>query len=112
MKQHRILHEAWGPLGQGNKALLEHPVLQQIAGRHQKSVAQVILRWHLQRGIIVIPKSSNPQRIRENSEIFDFALTGEDMVKIAGLDTRTRYATNPAGYIIHPLYNKLMKMFL
>ncbi|MEC0136202.1 aldo/keto reductase [Paenibacillus macerans] len=108
MLKHRILHEAWGPLGQGNKALLEHPVLQQIAGRHQKSVAQVTLRWHLQRGIIVIPKSSNPQRIRENSEIFDFELTGEDMERIAGLDTGKRYAISPTGYIIHPLYNKLL----
>ena len=82
MVHDRILHEAWGPLGQGNKALLEHPVLVEIARNHQKSVAQVILRWHINRGIIIIPKSSNLQRIKENSEIFDFDLSEEEMDRI------------------------------
>ncbi|KOP81351.1 glyoxal reductase [Bacillus sp. FJAT-21945] len=111
-KNHHILHEAWGPLGQGNKALLEHPVLKIIAHEHQKTVAQVILRWHLQRGIIIIPKSSNLKRIKENSEIFDFTLTREEMEKINQLNTGRRYSINPTGYIVNPFYNGLMKIFI
>lgn len=112
LKNHHILHEAWGPLGQGNKALLEHPDLKTIAHEHQKTVAQIILRWHLQRGIIIIPKSSNPQRIKENSDIFDFVLTHEEMGKISQLNTGRRYSIKPTGYMINPFYNRLMKIFM
>lgn len=112
MIRHGILHEAWGPLGQGNKALLEHPVLAEIARNRQKSVAQVILRWHINRGVIIIPKSSNLQRIKENSEIFDFDLNDEEMDRIRQLDTGKRYSVNPTGYIIHPVYVQLMKLFV
>ncbi|WP_342436157.1 aldo/keto reductase [Paenibacillus sp. FSL L8-0436] len=110
--QHRISHEAWGPLGQGNKALLDRKELAEIARHHKKSAAQVILRWHLQRGIIVIPKSSNPKRIKENSEIFDFELTAEEMEKVNRLNTGKRYSVNPTGYIVNPFYVKLMKLFI
>ena len=92
--------------------LLENPTLEEVARKYHKSVAQVILRWHLERGIIVIPKSSNPKRMKENSEIFDFQLTDEDMKKISKLNTGKRYAINPIGYIINPLYNKMMKIFI
>ncbi|MBA9084347.1 Glyoxal reductase [compost metagenome] len=112
LARHRILHEAWGPLGQGNKALLERPELTEIALHHEKSAAQIILRWHLQRGIIVIPKSSNPQRIKENSEIFDFELTEKEMEKIDRLNTGKRYSVNPTGYMVNPLYTKMMKLFI
>ncbi|MFE4571747.1 aldo/keto reductase [Paenibacillus chitinolyticus] len=112
MARHRILHEAWGPLGQGNEALLKHSELSAIAHRHRKSVAQVILRWHLERGIIVIPKSSNPQRIKENSEIFDFELNEEEMERIRRLDTGKRYSVSPTGYMVNPTYVKLMKLFI
>lgn len=112
MVRHRILHEAWGPLGQGNKALLEHPALVKIAHSHQKSVAQVILRWHINRGVIIIPKSSNLQRIRENSEIFDFDLSDGEMERIRQLDMGTRYSVNPTGYMINPIYVQLMKLFV
>ncbi|GGF98584.1 glyoxal reductase [Paenibacillus albidus] len=112
LKEHQILHQAWGPLGQGNKTLLAHPELQIIAHAHQKTVAQVILRWHLERGIIVIPKSSNPKRMKENSQIFDFGLNADEMEKISRLNTGKRYAINPTGYIINPIYNWLMKLFL
>ncbi len=112
LQKHHILHEAWAPLGQGNQVLLQHSELKRIAEQHQKTVAQVILRWHLERGIILIPKSSNPQRIKENSEIFDFVLSGEDMDKISRLNTGTRYAVKPTGYMINPFYNKLMKIFI
>ncbi|MDP4095565.1 aldo/keto reductase [Paenibacillus sp. P96] len=112
LNKHGILHQAWAPLGQGNKALFENPELQRIARNHNKTVAQVILRWHLERGIIIIPKSSNPKRIKENSEIFDFALTGDDMETINRLNSGKRYAINPTGYIINPVYNGLMKLVI
>ncbi|MEC0240120.1 aldo/keto reductase [Paenibacillus dokdonensis] len=112
MVRHRILHEAWGPLGQGNKTLLEHPVLVGMASKYRKSVAQIILRWHMNRGVIVIPKSSNIQRIKENSEIFDFDLTEEEMEHIRQLDTGTRYSVNPTGYMVNPIYVKIMKLFV
>ncbi|MGE6573677.1 aldo/keto reductase [Paenibacillus xylanexedens] len=112
MDKHQILHEAWGPLGQGNKVLLQHPVLKEIADHHRKTVAQVILRWHLERGVILIPKSSNPKRIRENSEIFDFELSAEDMEKISCLNSGKRYSIRPTGYIVNPIFNTLMKLFI
>ncbi|MRN57294.1 aldo/keto reductase [Paenibacillus monticola] len=112
LQEHQILHEAWGPLGQGNKALLQHPELKKIAEHHHKTVAQVILRWHLERGVIIIPKSANPKRMNENSQIFDFELTGDEMEKIGQLNTGKRYSINPTGYIINPMYNKLMKIFI
>jgi len=110
--EHQIVHEAWAPLGQGNKALLENPELKKIANNHNKTVAQVILRWHLQRGIIIIPKSSKPKRIKENIQLFDFELSIEEMEKINQLNTGKRYSHSPTGYMINPLYNKLMKIFI
>jgi len=110
--KHGILHEAWAPLGQGNKELLKNGVLNKIAQRYNKTIAQVILRWHLQRGIIIIPKSSNPKRIKENIELFDFELSVEEMEEIKGLNTGKRYSHSPTGYMINPLYNALMKVFI
>ncbi|MGG1637597.1 aldo/keto reductase [Paenibacillus sp. FSL K6-3182] len=112
MIKHQILHEAWGPLGQGNKKLLKHPTLIDIAHNHKKSVGQIILRWHLQRDVIVIPKSSNPKRIRDNSEIFDFKLSDEEMERIHRLGTGSRYSVSPTGYMVNPIYVKLMKLFV
>ncbi|MTV24105.1 aldo/keto reductase [Nitriliruptoraceae bacterium ZYF776] len=83
--RHGTAVEAWGPLGQGG-ALLEEPVLAEIGERHGKSIAQVALRWALQRGDIVFPKSSNPDRMRQNLEVFDFELSDEDLASIAELD--------------------------
>ncbi|RII34065.1 aldo/keto reductase [Clostridium chromiireducens] len=110
--KHKILHAAWAPLGQGNKDLLKNKVLEEIANDHKKTVAQVILRWHTQRGIIIIPKSSNPKRIKENIQLFDFELSSEEMGKVNQLNTGKRYSHNPSGYMVNPLYNKLMKIFL
>lgn len=110
--KHKILHAAWAPLGQGNKDLLKNKVLEEIASYHKKTVAQVILRWHTQRGIIIIPKSSNPKRIKENIQVFDFELSSEEMGKVNQLNTGKRYSHNPSGYMVNPLYNKLMKIFL
>lgn len=80
-----VLTESWSPLGQGK--LLDDPVIAAIASRHGKSAAQVIIRWHLDSGLIVIPKSVTPSRIIENFDVFDFTLTEEDKAAIAGLDT-------------------------
>ncbi|MGP3990540.1 aldo/keto reductase [Streptomyces sp. 3N207] len=91
---HGIATEAWSPLGQGGD-LLDDPTLSEIAGRHGKTVAQVVLRWHLQLGNVVIPKSVTPSRVRENIDLFDFELSGEDMARIAELNTDTRIGPDP-----------------
>ena len=89
MRGRGVQHESWGPLGQGRDDLLTHPVLTEVASAHGKTVAQVVLRWLLQRDIVVIPKSSRPQRMAENLDIFDFSLTKQEMTRIASLDTGT-----------------------
>lgn len=93
-QQHHIVSEAWSPLGQGGE-LLQASLLLDLARKHGKSAAQVILRWHVQRGHMVIPKSQTPARIRSNIEIFDFALAPEEMQAIDGLDAGNRLGPNP-----------------
>ncbi|MFD6349484.1 aldo/keto reductase [Streptomyces roseolus] len=88
-----IATEAWSPLAQG--AVLKDEPITAIAGRHGKSPAQVVLRWHLQLGNIVIPKSVTPERIRQNLDVFDFTLTDDDMAAIAGLDRDLRTGPHP-----------------
>lgn len=90
-----IAHEAWGPLGQGKGNVLQDPTLTKIAEAHDKTVAQVILRWHLQRNIIVIPKSVHAERIAQNIDVFDFKLTDEEMKLIASIDKNQRGAGDP-----------------
>jgi 2,5-diketo-D-gluconate reductase A len=80
-----VVTESWSPLGQGK--LLEHPAIAAIAARHGKSPAQVIIRWHLDQGLVVIPKSVTPSRIVENFAVFDFTLSDADKAEIAGLDS-------------------------
>lgn len=89
-----IATEAWSPLGQG-KGLLDSPVIAKIAARHGRTAAQVVLRWHLQLGNVVIPKSVTPSRIRENTDVFDFALQPEDLAELAVLDDGTRHGPDP-----------------
>ncbi|MEV5776519.1 aldo/keto reductase [Streptomyces antimycoticus] len=91
--QHTIATEAWSPLAQG--ALLQDPALAAIAQRHGKTPAQVVLRWHLQLGNVVIPKSVTPARIRENIDVFDFTLTPEDIEAINALDRGQRTGPDP-----------------
>lgn len=79
--------EGWGPLGQGNKAMLADPVLAEIAEKHGKTTVQIILRFEIQEGAIIFPKSVTPERIRSNMAIFDFVLTSEEMNEIRALDT-------------------------
>jgi 2,5-diketo-D-gluconate reductase A len=83
-REHGIATEAWAPIAQGK--VLDDPTLVEIAGRYGKSVAQVVLRWHIQHGMIVFPKSVTPERIRENIAIFDFELEPDDVETIDALD--------------------------
>lgn len=78
--------EAWAPFAEGRNGLFTNPVLEQIGKKHDKTVAQVVLRWHHQRGVIAIPRSSNPEHRRENLAIFDFSLNADDMKAISALD--------------------------
>ncbi|WP_116244729.1 aldo/keto reductase [Nocardiopsis sp. FIRDI 009] len=94
---HGVRTEAWSPLGQG-KGLLEDPVLTRLAAKHGKRPAQVVLRWHLQLGNIVIPKSVTPARIRENIDVFDFELDGGDMAAVSALDRDGRIGPDPATF--------------
>ena len=80
--------EAWAPFGEGRGGMFEEPVLKEIGLKYGKPPALVILRWHLQRGIIVIPKSTHRERMEENINVFDFELSQEDMDKIAALDKK------------------------
>ncbi|MGN0982207.1 MAG: aldo/keto reductase, partial [Candidatus Limivicinus sp.] len=84
---------AWYPLGHGDRALLEEPVLTALAAKYGKTTAQIILRWHTQVGNVVIPGSKNPAHIRDNLDIFDFTLTPEELAAIAALDKNQRYYT-------------------
>ncbi|TDC70834.1 aldo/keto reductase [Streptomyces hainanensis] len=89
-----IATEAWSPLGQG-KGLLDDATLGRIAAKHGRTPAQAVLRWHLQVGNVVIPKSVTPSRIAENIDVFDFALDADDLAAIAALDRGTRFGGNP-----------------
>ncbi|MDQ0061747.1 diketogulonate reductase-like aldo/keto reductase [Paenibacillus harenae] len=95
-KEQGIQLEAWSPLMQGQ--LFEHPVLRQIAARHGKSVAQAILRWNLQRGVVTIPKSTKEHRIIENANVFDFELTSDDMEQIEALNENRRVGPDPDNF--------------
>jgi 2,5-diketo-D-gluconate reductase A len=92
-----IATEAWSPLGQG--ALLGEPAIVEIAERHGRTPAQAILRWHLQLGNVVIPKSATPERIRENAEVFDFELGEDEISAIAEIDTDRRSGPDPATFV-------------
>ena len=86
MKKYGVIHEAWAPFGEGRGGLFTDPVLEKIGAKYGKTTAQVMLRWHLQRGIVVIPKSTHKERMAENFNVFDFTLSDDDMKEIAALD--------------------------
>ena len=86
MKKYGVQAEAWAPFGEGRGDMFTNPTLRTIGEKYGKSVAQVILRWHIQRGIVVIPKSTHKERMAENFDVFDFALTDGDMQTISSLD--------------------------
>ncbi len=91
--EHDIVTEAWSPIAQGD--IIGDETLVEIGRRHGKSEAQVTLRWHLQRGDIVFPKSTTPERVQENIEVFDFELPQEDMAAIDSLDRNGRRGPDP-----------------
>ncbi|MFF9359961.1 aldo/keto reductase [Streptomyces griseoluteus] len=95
--EHGIATEAWSPLGQG-KGLLEVPAIVAIARKHGRTPAQVVLRWHIQLGNIVIPKSVTPSRIKENIQVFDFSLDDEDLAAIGALNEDKRLGPDPATF--------------
>ena len=94
LKENGIVAQSWYPLGHGDKALLEEPLFAELGKKYGKSSAQVILRWHIQDGNIVIPGSKNPTHIQANFDLFDFALTDEEMDKIAAMNKNARYYTS------------------
>ena len=94
-----IVTQAWSPLGQGGEVLRD-PVLGELAQAHGRTVGQVILRWHLQLGNVVFPKSSNPERIAENFDVFDFELSDDDMSRIAALDRGERVGPDPDTFSV------------
>lgn len=89
LKENRVALESWGPFAEGKNDLFHNPLLGSIATKHGKTIAQVVLRWLLQRGIVAIPKSVRQQRIAENFDVFDFSLDGDDMIRIGSLDKKT-----------------------
>ncbi|MGW8438077.1 aldo/keto reductase [Nocardiopsis sp. NPDC055551] len=91
--EHNIVTEAWSPLGSGR--LLDHPLIVEIARELGRTTAQILLRWHIQLGNVVIPKSVTPERIRSNFEVFDFELSREAMERIEGLDEGRRFGPDP-----------------
>ncbi len=94
LDQEGIVIQAWYPLGHGDKALIEEPLFDRLGKKYGKSNAQIILRWHIQDGNIVIPGSKNPAHIKDNFDLFDFTLTQEEMEEIAAMDQKKRYYTS------------------
>ena len=91
LRENGIIPQAWYPLGHGDKKLLQKPIFRELGQKYGKSAAQIILRWHIQDGNIVIPGSKNPEHIQSNFDLFDFALTDAEMAQIRALNKNKRY---------------------
>lgn len=89
MEKYGVQIEAWAPFGEGRGGLFDNPVLKKIGERYGKTAAQVMLRWNIQRGVVVLPKSTHIERMEQNFDVFDFSLSDVDMTEIAALDTQT-----------------------
>lgn len=94
LAKENMVIQAWYPLGHGDKVLIQEPVFSRLAEKYGKSNAQIILRWHIQAGNVVIPGSKNPDHIRANFDLFDFSLSDEEMAEIAALNKDKRYYTS------------------
>ena len=94
LAQEGMVIQAWYPLGHGDKALINEPLFTELAQKYGKSNAQIILRWHIQAGNIVITGAKNAEHIRDNFDLFDFSLSDEEMAKIAAMDQKKRYYTS------------------
>ncbi|MGD0980322.1 MAG: aldo/keto reductase [Solirubrobacteraceae bacterium] len=97
-----IVTESWSPLAQADRRVLEHPAITAAAAAHGRTAAQVILRWHIQLGCVVIPKASSPQRQAENIDVFDFVLADEEMIAIEAIDVVGRIGGDPATFVTQP----------
>ncbi|MDE1486652.1 2,5-didehydrogluconate reductase DkgA [Xenorhabdus bovienii] len=95
---HHITTESWSPLSHGGKGVFDNPLVQHLATKYEKTPAQIVIRWHLDCGMIVIPKSVTPSRIKENFDVFDFRLEKEDLTAMAELDIGKRIGPNPDTY--------------
>lgn len=95
-REHGIQLEAWSPLMQGQ--LLDHPLLREIADKHNKEVAQIIIRWDLQNGVVTIPKSTKEQRIVSNADVFDFELSADEMKQITAMNENLRVGPDPDNF--------------
>lgn len=94
LKESGMIAQAWYPLGHGDRALLEEALFAELGNKYGKSPAQIILRWHIQVGHVVIPGSKNPEHIKANFDLFDFELTADELSTIAGLNKNCRYYTS------------------
>lgn len=94
LRENGMTAQAWYPLGHGDKALREEPLFAELGKKYGKSVQQIILRWHIQSGNIVIPGSKNPEHIKTNLDLFDFSLTDEELAQVAALNRNKRYYTS------------------
>ena len=107
MKEYGVIPEAWGPFAEGKYGIFTHPVLTEIGKKYGKSAAQVALRWNVQRGVVVIPKSTHKERMEQNFDIWDFTLSEEDMEKISKLDTgRSEIVNHYDPEFVKMLHNK------
>ena len=95
VENHGTIIESWYPIGHGDKSLIENEIFTKLGQKYKKTNVQIILRWHIQKGNVVFPKNSNPKHIKENSEIFDFNLTNEEMAEINKLGKTKRFFTMP-----------------
>ncbi|MDC9622738.1 2,5-didehydrogluconate reductase DkgA [Xenorhabdus sp. XENO-7] len=95
---HHITTESWSPLSHGGKGVFDNPLVQHLATKYEKTPAQIVIRWHLDCGMIAIPKSVTPSRIKENFDVFDFRLEKEDLTAMAELDIGKRIGPNPDIY--------------
>jgi 2,5-diketo-D-gluconate reductase A len=107
MEEFGLVHEGWAPFAEGHHDIFINEALGQIAESHGKTIAQVTLRWHIQKGIVAIPKSVRRERIVENFDIFNFALSEENMEAIAGLDTATALADHRNPEFVKMLFSRL-----
>lgn len=94
LQKEGMVIQAWYPLGHGDRALIQEPLLAELGEKYGKSSAQIILRWHIQDGNIVIPGSKNPAHIKDNFDLFDFSLNPEEMARISAMDRKKRYYTS------------------
>ena len=110
LEEQNIAMQAWAPLAAGREELFTNEILRKIAHKHQKTVAQIILRWLVQRGIVPVVKSANPIRMKENLDIFDFILSEEEMKQITSMDTGHTYATaRDTGKAVTEFLEKALK---